>query len=56
MDISEQILWFGLWCLTRLSTILQIYCAGQFYWWKKPEYQEKAFDLLQVNDKQGSNS
>ena len=44
----------GLWYLTSLSTIFQLYRDGQFYWWKKPEYAEKTNHLPQVTDCIGS--
>jgi hypothetical protein len=41
----------GLWYLTPLSTIFQLYRGGQLYWCKKQEYPEKTTDPSHVINK-----
>jgi hypothetical protein len=49
-DFATLMVWLGLWCLTPLSTIFQLYRGDQFYWWRKQEYPEKTINLATLID------
>jgi hypothetical protein len=37
--------------IATFNNIADIYCGGQFSWWRKSEYPVKNTDLSQVTDK-----
>ena len=49
--VSQYFRLVGLWCLTTLSTIFQLFRGGQFYWWGNRSSRRKTTDLSQGTDK-----
>ena len=45
--LSFSLILQGLWCLTPLLAIFQLYHGRQFYWWRKPGYPENTTNLSQ---------
>ena len=45
-NIFEILRGGGEWCLTPVSTILQLYYGYQFYWWSKLEYPDKLYHIM----------
>jgi len=40
--------WVWFMVFNATLTIFQLYCGGQFYWWRKPEYPEYLSVINQI--------
>jgi hypothetical protein len=40
----------GLWCLSPLSIIFQLYRGGQLYWWRKPPTFRKSLTHIMLHE------